>query len=92
MSNGEEAEARQHLAEVASELKDIKSMQDGLVTALRDFQTELHKFYDTFTEATGRRIAHLEQNQKALITRLDILETRVDELERQVSFPKVRPN
>ena len=84
MDNGNEPATKQDIAELRAEMK---AMEDRLVEAYRDSQTELLKAFYSFTESNRHRVAQLEGNQGALITRIGTLEDRVTELERKVIFP-----
>ena len=88
MDNGNEPATKQDLAKAIAELRtEMKAMQDQLIEAFRDSQTELLKAFYSFTESNRQRLAQLEGNQGALITRIGTLEDRVTELERKVIFP-----
>ena len=84
MDKGNEPATKQDIAEVRTEMK---AMEDRLVEAFRDSQTELLKAFYSFTESNRQRVAQLEGNQGALITRIGTLEDRVTELERKAIFP-----
>jgi hypothetical protein len=47
-------------------------------------------FY-SFAESNRQRVAQLEGNQGALITRIGVLEDRMTELERKMNFPHFPP-
>ena len=84
MDSGNEPATKQDIAEVRTEMK---AMEDRLIEAFRDSQTELLKAFYGFTESNRQRVAQLEGNQGALITRIGTLEDRVTDLERKVIFP-----
>ncbi|HXB66747.1 MAG TPA: hypothetical protein VNY05_00775 [Candidatus Acidoferrales bacterium] len=84
MDNGNEPATRQDIAEIRIEMK---AMEDRLIEAFRDSQTELLKAFYSFTESNRHRVTQLEGNQGALITRVGTLEDRMTELERRVIFP-----
>ena len=79
------------IADLRVELKTIEdrlvTMEDRLVEAVRDNQTERLKAFYSFTESNRQRVAQLEGNQGALITRIGVLEDRMTQLERKVNFP-----
>ena len=64
----------------------MKAMEERLIEAFRDAQTELLKVFYSFAECNRQRVTRLEGNQAALITRIGILEDRTLELERKVNF------
>jgi phage shock protein A len=76
------------ISDVREELRaDMKAMEDRLVEAFRDNQTELLKAFYSFGESNRQRVAQLEGNQSALITRIGVLEDRMMQLERKINFP-----
>lgn len=95
MDNGNEPATKLDIAEIRTEMKAMevrlddrmKAMEDRLIEAFRDSQTELLKAFYSFTESNRQRVAQLEGNQGALITRIGTLEDRMTELERRVIFP-----
>jgi uncharacterized coiled-coil protein SlyX len=91
MDNGNEPATKQDIAQIRIEMKAMdgrmKAMEDRLIEALRDSQTELLKAFYSFTESNRQRVSQLEGNQGALITRIGTLEDRMTELERRVIFP-----
>jgi hypothetical protein len=98
VDNGNEPATKQDIAEIRIEMKatgdrlddrmkGMKAMEDRLIEALRDSQTELLKAFYSFTESNRQRVSQLEGNQGALITRIGTLEDRMTELERRVIFP-----
>ena len=66
---------------------DLAALRDELIGAFRDSRTEVMKAFYSSTESYRQRLAQLEENQAALISRLGILEDRMAELERKLSFP-----
>ena len=84
MDNGNEPATKLDIAEIRTEMR---AMEDRLIEAFRDSQTELLKAFYSFTESNRQRVAQLEGNQGALITRIGTLEDRMTELERRVIFP-----
>jgi hypothetical protein len=69
-------------------LNTVKASEDRLTETIRDAQTELLKAFYGFAESNRQRVAQLEGNQGALITRIGVLEDRMLELERKVNFPQ----
>lgn len=77
------------IADLRADLRgEMKSMEDRLVEAVRDNQTELLKVFYSFTESNRQRVAQLEGNQGAIITRIGVLEDRMTDLERKINFPQ----
>jgi len=64
---------------------------DRLTEAIRDAQTEVLKAVYGFAESNRPRVAQLEGNQGAIITRIGVLEDRMLEIERKVNFPHQPP-
>ena len=64
---------------------------DDLKETIRDAQTEVLKAFYSFAESNRQRVAQLEGNQGALITRIGTLEDRMLELERKINFPNQPP-
>ena len=84
MENGNQPATKQDLAEVRTEMK---AMEDRLVKAFRDSQTELLEAFYSFTESNRQRVSQVEGNQIALITRVGTLEDRITDLERRLISP-----
>ena len=80
MENGNLPATKQDLAEVRTEMK---AMEDRLIEAFRDSQTELLKAFYSFTESNRQRVSQLEGNQASLINRVGTLEDRMTDLERK---------
>jgi hypothetical protein len=77
------------IGDLMTELKaDMRAMERRLIEALRNMQTELLKAFYSFAESNRQRLAQLEGNQSALITRMGVLEDRMTDLERKVNFPQ----
>ena len=95
MDNGNQPATKQDIADVRTELKqdiayvgtEMRAMEDRLIEAFRDSQTELLKAFYNFAESNRQRLAQLEGNLGALITRIGTLEDRMLQLERKVNFP-----
>jgi hypothetical protein len=81
MENGNQPATKQDLAEVRTEMK---AMEDRLIEAFRDSQTELLKAFYSFTESNRQRVGQLEGNQASLIARVGTLEDRLTDLERRI--------
>src|ERR1017187_5816651 len=81
MENGNQPATKQDLAEVRTEMK---AMEDRLIEAFRDSQTELLKAFYSFTESNRQRVSQLEGNQASLINRVGTLEDRMTDLERRI--------
>jgi hypothetical protein len=107
MENGHEPATKQDLGEVEGRLRaemgelegrletrlraEIKSSEEHVIETMRDIQTELLKAFYGFTESNRQRVAQLEGNQGAIITRIGVLEDRMTDLERKVHFPQHPP-
>jgi cell division GTPase FtsZ len=88
MENDNQPATKQDLADVRTEMK---AMEERLIGAFRDSQTELRKAFVSFTESNRLRVSQLEGNQAALIARIGTLEDRLTELERSIiSRPQVQ--
>jgi uncharacterized protein YceH (UPF0502 family) len=76
------------LATVATELRaEVKALEDRLVEAMRDMQTEMLKAFYSFAETNTQRLAQTEVNESALRGRVETLERRVFELEKRLLPP-----
>ena len=84
MENGNQPATKQDIAEVRTEMK---AMEDRLIKAFRDSQTELLKAFYSFTESNRQRVSQVEANQASLITRVGTLEDRITDLERRIISP-----
>ena len=84
MENGNQPATKHDLAEVRTEMK---AMEDRLIEAFRDSQTELLKAFYSFTESNRQRVSQVEANQASLITRVGTLEDRITDLERRIISP-----
>jgi hypothetical protein len=88
MENGNQPATKQDLAEVRTEMENrMQAMEDRLIKAFRDSQTELLKAFYSFTESNRQRVSQVEGNQIALITRVGTLEDRLTDLERRLISP-----
>lgn len=91
MENGNQPATKQDIAEVRTELKAMddrmKAMEDRLIEAFRDSQTELLKAYYNFTESNRQRVSQVEGNQASLITRIGNLEDRMTDLQLRIITP-----
>jgi uncharacterized coiled-coil protein SlyX len=91
MENGNQPATKQDLAEVRTEMKAMgdrmQAMEDRLIEAFRDSQTELLKAFYSFTESNRQRVSQVEANQASLITRVGTLEDRITDLERRIISP-----
>ena len=84
MENGDLPATKQDLAEVRTEMENhMQAMEDRLIEAFRDSQTELLKAFYSFTESNRQRVSQLEGNQASLINRVGTLEDRMTDLERK---------
>ena len=81
MENGHEPATKRDVIDATTALRD------ELVEVIRDSQTEVLKAFYSFAESNRQRVAQLEGNQGALITRVGVLEDRMTELERKINFP-----
>jgi hypothetical protein len=70
---------------------DLADQEARIVEAIRDAQTEVLKAFYGFAESNRQRVAQLEGNQGAIITRIGVLEDRMLEIERKVNFPHQPP-
>ena len=84
MENGNQPATKQDIAEVRIEMK---AMEDRLIEAFRDSQTELLKAFYSFTESNRQRVSQLEGNQSSLITRVGNLEDRMTDLQLRTITP-----
>ena len=84
MENGNQPATKQDIAEVRTEMK---AMEDRLIQAFRDSQTELLKAFYSFTESNRQRVSQLEGNQSSLITRVGALEDRMTDLQLRTITP-----
>ncbi len=84
MENGNQPATKQDIAEVRTEMK---AMEDRLIEAFRDSQTELLKAFYSFTESNRQRVSQLEGNQSSLITRVGALEDRMTDLQLRTITP-----
>jgi hypothetical protein len=84
MENGNQPATKQDIAEVRIEMK---AMEDRLIQAFRDSQTELLKAFYSFTESNRQRVSQLEENQSSLITRVGALEDRMTDLQLRTITP-----
>ena len=88
MENGNQPATKQDLAEVRTEMENrMQAMEDRLIEAFRDSQTELLKAFYSFTESNRQRVSQVEANQASLITRVGTLEDRITDLERRIITP-----
>ena len=88
MENGNQPATKQDLAEVRTEMENrMQAMEDRLIEAFRDSQTELLKAFYSFTESNRQRVSQVEANQASLITRVGTLEDRITDLERRLISP-----
>ena len=75
-------------ARIVEAIRDAQTDQEArIVEAIRDAQTEVLKAFYGFAESNRQRVAQLEGNQCAIITRIGVLEDRMLEIERKVNFP-----
>ena len=75
------------LAEIDGLRAESKSMEDRLVEAFRDGQTEMLKAFYNYTQTSGERIASTESETVSVKKRLAILESRIQEVERRLNTP-----
>jgi len=66
---------------------EMKAMEERIVEAFRDAQTEVLKAFYSFASSNDQRVAQIEGGQVAMNARLGTLESRVTQLERKVNFP-----
>ena len=77
MENGTQPATKQDLAEVRTEMENrMQAMEDRLIEAFRDSQTELPNAFYSFTESNRQRVSQVEANQASLITRVGTLGLR----------------
>jgi hypothetical protein len=82
MENGNEPATKRDV------LNAVKASEERLTETIRDAQTKVLKAFYSFAESNRQRLAQLEGNQGALITRIGVLEDRMLELERKINFPQ----
>ena len=66
---------------------DMKTMEDRLVEVFRDGQTEGLKAFYAYAESTDLKLRDSAATDANLRERLSVVERRLTDLERKVSFP-----
>jgi hypothetical protein len=66
---------------------DMKAMEDRLVEAFRDGQTELLKAFYSYAQSNDERVASTEADAASLKKRLAIVESRITDIERRLNWP-----
>jgi hypothetical protein len=66
---------------------EMKAMEDRLVEAFRDGQTELLKAFYNYAQSNDERVASTEADAASLKKRLAIAESRITEIERRLNWP-----
>jgi chromosome segregation ATPase len=67
--------------------EQIRQVQESMVEAMHDMETRLLKAFYTFAESTQQRLAQVEGNTNAVISRLATIESRVTEVEKRLNMP-----
>jgi hypothetical protein len=65
----------------------MKAMEDRLVEAFRDGQTELLKAFYNYAQTNDERAASTEAESASLKKRLAIAESRITDIERRLNWP-----
>ena len=87
-TKGDIADLRAEMkGDIADLRAEMKAMEDRLIEAFRDAQTELLKAFYSFTGSNHQRLSQVEGNESAVIARLGTLENRVTDLERKMIPP-----
>lgn len=84
MDDSREPATKQDVADVRTEMQ---AMEDRLIEAIRDGQTELLKAFYSVTESNNKRLSQSEANELADRGRIEALERRVTELEKRLNLP-----
>ena len=87
MTNGNEPTLKEDLASLRD---DLKSMAERVLQSLREIKTDILQEVFRVAKTSNQRLTLLEKNQVALITRLELMERRLDDLERTYGFPTQR--
>ena len=95
MDNGHEPATRADLAaleqrlgsEMKSLVSDMKTMEERLVEAFRDSQTEVRKAFYSYAESADLKMRDGAASDSNLRERLSVVERRLTDLERKVNFP-----
>jgi hypothetical protein len=66
---------------------EMKAMEDRLVEAFRDGQTELLKAFYHYAQTNDERAASTEAESASLKKRLAIAESRITDIERRLNWP-----
>ena len=66
---------------------ELKAMEDRLVEAFRDGQTELLKAFYNYAQTNDERAASTEAESASLKKRLAIAESRITDIERRLNWP-----
>jgi hypothetical protein len=66
---------------------EMKAMEDRLVEAFRDGQTELLKAFYNYAQSNDERVASTEADAASLKKRLAIAESRITDIERRLNWP-----
>ena len=84
MENGHEPATKRDISELRSEMKD---MEDRLVEAFRDGQTELLKAFYSFAQSADAKFKETEIADFMLRQRLTAVESRLTEVEKRLHLP-----
>ena len=66
---------------------ELKAIEDRLVEAFRDGQTELLKAFYNYAQTNDERAASTEAESASLKKRLAIAESRITDIERRLNWP-----
>ena len=66
---------------------EMHAMEERLVEAIRDNQTEILKAFYGFTQTVQQRFSESENTEGSLRKRMTILESRLLEVERRLNMP-----
>jgi len=79
-------------ADLKEELRaEMKAMEDRLVEAFRDGQTELLKAFYNYAQNNDERVTAGEAEGASVKKRLAIVESRVTDIERRLNWPPPAP-
>ena len=94
-TKGDVQDVKQELQDLKQELRaemqemraETKAMEDRLVEAFRDGQTELLKAFYNYAQSNDERVASTEADSASLKKRLAIAESRITDIERRLNWP-----
>jgi hypothetical protein len=66
---------------------EMRGMEERLVEAIRDNQTEILRAFYGFTQSVQQRFKEADDTESSLRKRMTILESRLLEVERRLNMP-----